>query len=68
MYLQDIPLDEAYARFWAVLERGGALARTSAERVALEVAMGRVTAAPVWARLSSPHYHGAAMDGIAARA
>ncbi len=68
MYLQDIALDEAYARFWAVLERAGALERLPAERVSLDDALGRVTAAPVWARLSSPHYHGAAMDGVAVRA
>ena len=29
---------------------------------------GRVTAEPVWARISSPHYDSAAMDGIAVRA
>ncbi|MFO7631402.1 MAG: molybdopterin biosynthesis protein, partial [Caldilinea sp.] len=29
---------------------------------------GRVTAEPVWARISSPHYHAAAMDGYAVRA
>ena len=27
-----------------------------------------MTAAPVWAKLSSPHYHAAAMDGVAVRA
>ncbi len=31
-------------------------------------ALGRVTAAPVLARLSSPHYHAAAMDGYAVAA
>ena len=30
--------------------------------------MGRVTSQPVWARMSSPHYHSAAMDGVAVRA
>ena len=38
------------------------------EDVPLGAALGRVTAAPVWARLSSPHYHAAAMDGAAVRA
>jgi putative molybdopterin biosynthesis protein len=40
----------------------------AAETVPTEQALGRVTAAPVFARRSSPHYHGAAMDGIAVRA
>ena len=31
-------------------------------------APGRVTASPVWARLSAPHYHASAMDGYAVRA
>ncbi len=34
----------------------------------LDQAVGRVTAAPVWARLSAPHYHASAMDGYAVRA
>jgi putative molybdopterin biosynthesis protein len=44
------------------------LARRDPELVAVEASLGRVTAAPVYARLSVPHYHGAAMDGIAVRA
>lgn len=38
------------------------------ETVAVDRALHRVTAAPVLARNSAPHYHGAAMDGIAVRA
>jgi len=38
-----------------------------AETVPLDQALGRVTAEPVWARISSPHYHAAAMDGYAVR-
>ncbi len=34
----------------------------------VEDALGRVTASPVFAAASSPHYHAAAMDGIAVRA
>jgi putative molybdopterin biosynthesis protein len=40
----------------------------AAETVPSERATGRVTAEPIFARRSSPHYHGAAMDGIAVRA
>jgi len=40
----------------------------TAEMVAVEDSLGRVTAEPIFARQSVPHYHGAAMDGIAVRA
>ena len=36
--------------------------------VPVEDSLHRITAEPVLARLSAPHYHGAAMDGIAVRA
>ena len=38
------------------------------ERVSVADALGRVTACACHARFSVPHYHGAAMDGIAVRA
>lgn len=38
------------------------------ESVAVTEALGRVTAEPVFARLSMPSYHAAAMDGIAVKA
>lgn len=67
-YLEDLPLDEALRRFEAALAQAGGLQLPAPERVALAAARDRVTAAPVWAALSSPHYHAAAMDGIAVRA
>ena len=67
-YLVDMPLEEASARFFGSLQRAGALNPMPGEPVALDQALGRVTAAPVWAKTSSPHYHAAAMDGIAVRA
>lgn len=39
--------------------------RTGIEVVSSHDALGRVTAEPIFARKSVPHYHGAAMDGIA---
>ncbi len=66
-YLEDIPLDEALGRFLAALEETGSLAPTAGEYVSLDEALGRVTAEPVWAKISSPHYHAAAMDGVAIR-
>ena len=67
-FLTDIPLEEAKSRFFRALEQAGALSPMSGETVPLERALGRVTASPVWARVSSPHYHAAAMDGVAVRA
>ncbi|WP_374686062.1 molybdopterin biosynthesis protein [Promineifilum sp.] len=67
-YLEDIPLDEAWAAFRAALSEAGRWGPFDTERVPLSAANGRVTAAAVWARLSSPHYHASAMDGYALRA
>ena len=68
VYLHDIALNEAIAAWHSALDAEGLLAPLPAEHVGLEEAVGRVTAAPVWARLSAPHYHAAAMDGYAVRA
>ena len=67
-YLSDIPLEEARDRFHTALRHARALEPLPAENVALAQARGRVTAGPVWAVASSPHYDAAAMDGIAVRA
>jgi len=67
-YLEDIPLEEALARWWSVLADAGLDRPLPGESVALEDAAGRITAEPVWALISSPHYHAAAMDGYAVRA
>ncbi len=66
-YLQDMPFDEAMEKFNAALDGVGARQPTSAETVPLAAAARRVTAGPVWARLSSPLYDSAAMDGVAVR-
>jgi putative molybdopterin biosynthesis protein len=68
IYLEDIPLDEAWAVFIAVLEEAGLWQPLPAESIPIADAAGRVTAEPVWARLSAPHYHASAMDGYAVRA
>jgi len=68
MYLEDIPVEDALARFWSALETLGALAPLPAESVPVPDALGRVTAEPVFARQTVPHYHASAMDGIAVRA
>lgn len=68
VYLHDISLEEAQARFQQALEAVGLDTRLGEEKISLtEHALGRVLAAPVWAKLSSPHYHAAAMDGFAVK-
>ncbi len=42
--------------------------RTLPEEVPVEESLGRVTSEPVFARMSAPSYHSAAMDGVAVRA
>jgi putative molybdopterin biosynthesis protein len=67
-YLEDIPAAEALARWWAALVEANLAEPLTGEPVELAEAVGRVTAEPVWAYISSPHYHAAAMDGYAVRA
>ena len=67
VYLEDIPLDEAWRRFIAAMETAGSWGPFPGEDVPLDQALGRVTATPVWAAVSSPGYHASAMDGYAVR-
>lgn len=67
-YLSDIPMDEATQKFHEALEQADALKPMPSETIPLEQGRGRVTAEPIWAKISSPHYDSAAMDGIAVRA
>ena len=68
VYLEDIPLDEAKSHFLAAITAANKAHPTTAETIPLTEALGRVTAAPVWAKRSAPHYHASAMDGYAVRA
>lgn len=62
-YLEDIPMDEARRRLATAL--GERIRPLPGEDVSLGEALGRITAVPVWAKISSPHYHASAMDGYA---
>jgi len=64
MFLHDVPLEQARGAFEDALRRAG-VRNDATETLALDDALGRVTSAPALARLSSPHYHACAMDGIA---
>lgn len=68
IYLEDIPMDQAKEVFAQALADAGLWQPLSSESVPITAANGRVTAAPIWAKFSSPHYHAAAMDGFAVRA
>ena len=69
VYLHDIPLSQARARLREALQEANLWRMLGVEEIPLnENALGRVTAEPIWAEISSPHYHASAMDGFAVRA
>lgn len=69
VYLHDIPLEKAIAVLRGALKESGIDSILRKEVIDLdENAAGRVLAEPVWAKISSPHYHASAMDGFAVRA
>ncbi len=65
VYLNMQHLAEARRILFERFSSGG---RWDAEAIAVLDSVGRITAAPVYARFSSPHFHAAAMDGIAVKA
>ena len=68
IYLRDIPLSQAQTIFKKALQDAGLWRVLGVEEIPLdEFAVGRILAEPVWARISSPHYHASAMDGFAVR-
>ncbi|MEJ2746305.1 MAG: molybdopterin biosynthesis protein [Anaerolineae bacterium] len=68
IYLEDIPLDEAWAAFSAALQAEHLWQPFLTETIPVSQANGRITAQAVFAKISSPHYHASAMDGYAVRA
>jgi putative molybdopterin biosynthesis protein len=65
VYLDMKSLEEARGLF---LSRFGGDHHIGSLEIGVEEALGRVTAEPVFARMSVPTYHAAAMDGVAVRA
>lgn len=63
-YLKKTPLTEARELFLATVDA----AALATEEIAIDEALERITAEPVFAKISSPHYHASAMDGICVRA
>jgi molybdopterin molybdotransferase/putative molybdopterin biosynthesis protein len=66
-FLHDVPLARAQSAWRECCAAAGCPRRLETVGVALERAIGRVTAEPIWARRSSPPFDSAAMDGIAVR-
>src|SRR3954462_1987777 len=67
-FIHDVPAAAALAAWRAACEAAGCPERVDPVRLALPDAVGRVTAAPVWAARSSPSFAASALDGSAGRA
>jgi putative molybdopterin biosynthesis protein len=65
IYLHDIALSDAITAWHNALATEALLKPLPSEVIPLLQALNRVTASPVWARISAPHYHASAMDGYA---
>jgi putative molybdopterin biosynthesis protein len=63
-YLKKTALTEARELFLSAVDPS----RVAAEEIPIDDALERITAEPVFAKISSPHYHASAMDGICVRA
>ncbi|HSK30213.1 MAG TPA: molybdopterin-binding protein, partial [Candidatus Limnocylindria bacterium] len=63
-YLKKTVLNEAREMFLAIVDP----AQLGVEEIPVQEGLDRITAAPVFAKISSPHYHASAMDGICVRA
>ncbi len=66
VYRQYTDLDAALQQ-WQVEQRKNKLCQLPGEKIPVPESLGRVTAEPVFAFLSSPFYHSSAMDGYAVR-
>lgn len=66
IYLKTTPLEKSKEIFFSHLKDFFKDKKT--ETIAVREALGRITAEPIYARLSSPAFHSCAMDGIMVRA
>lgn len=65
LYLSNVPVEEALLKYFTALD-GLLIPKT--EKIPVEESLDRITSCAVYARLSSPLYNAAAMDGIAVKA
>jgi len=66
IYLENTPLEDA-ERKWSERIVSAGIKPLGGQRIPVEDSRGRVTSSAVIARLSSPFYHSAAMDGYAVK-
>jgi len=66
-YLSNTPLADALHIYNEALKSSGICTPLPGERAAISDALGRVTSEAVIAKISSPFYHSAAMDGYAVK-
>mgnify|MGYP000966302133 FL=1 len=66
IYLESLPRDEALNRLIQALDQAGW--GPQREVIPTDEALGRITAGPVRAHISAPHYNAAAVDGVAVKA
>ncbi|MDO5014768.1 MAG: molybdopterin biosynthesis protein [Clostridia bacterium] len=62
-YLSNTPLEDAKANYFDFVKKSGFKFQT--EKINSQKSNGRILAAPVYAKLCSPHYNASAMDGVA---
>jgi putative molybdopterin biosynthesis protein len=67
IYLETTPLNEAIKKWMKRLEEDGSLKPFAGEKIQVKDSLGRITAEPVIAKISSPFYHSSAMDGYAVK-
>ncbi|MBI4688355.1 MAG: molybdopterin biosynthesis protein [Nitrospirae bacterium] len=67
IYLENTPLNEAIKRWADRLNEAGIAKPLEGETIKAIESLGRITSEAVFARLSSPFYHSAAMDGYAVK-
>ena len=67
IYIDNMDLKEALNLWKQSLSESGCLNPMYPETISVDESLGRITAEPVFARLSSPFYNASAMDGIGVR-
>ncbi|MCJ7657024.1 MAG: molybdopterin biosynthesis protein [Candidatus Atribacteria bacterium] len=68
IYLSKLTLKEAQEKFYKILLKYQLAQPLKGELVSTEDSLGRITAEPIFAKISSPYYQAAAMDGVVVRA
>ena len=68
IYLSKLTLKEAQEKFYKTLLEYKLAQPLKGESVSTENSLGRITAEPIFAKISSPYYQAAAMDGVVVRA